>query len=212
VAGERRLRAAQELGLEKIPAIIVSVGEERLLEMALIENVQREDLNPIELAKAYRQLMQVKGWTQDALAEKLNFSRPSVSNTLRLLDLPSDIQEAIARKHITMGHAKVLLSVTDPKEQRLLFERIAEEKLTVRDLEEKREEITPARGDKGGERRRARRALSVSPHILQMEERLAEKLGTRVRIREKEGRGRVVIEFYSSEDFERIRDVILKGK
>lgn len=211
VAGERRLRAAQELGLETVPALVVNVGEERLLELALVENVQREDLNPIELACGYRQLLQVKGWTQEALAENLSLSRSSVSNTLRLLDLPEDMQGSIARGHISMGHAKILLSVTDPQERRILFERIAEEKLSVRDLEEEREGLPQPEGrsrSPGSRKGRQGGSAGVAPHIASLEEQLGERLGTRVRIRERNGRGRLVIEFYSSDDFDRIRGII----
>jgi len=214
VVGERRVRAAQDLGLEKIPAIVMSVGDDRLLELALIENVQREDLNPIELAQGYRQLMGVKGWTQEALAENLGLSRSSVSNTLRLLDLPEDMQGAIVRGQISMGHAKVLLSVSDPKEQRLLFERVAEEKLTVRDLEEERDEVGESPGETKEKGRRGRRTGSseTPPHVASLEEEFSERLGTRVRIREKGGKGKVIIEFYTTEDFERIRQIILPDR
>ena len=212
VAGERRLRAAKDLGLEKIPALLVAVGDDRLLEVALIENIQREDLNPIELALAYRQLMEVRKWTQEVLAQTLALSRPGVANTLRLLELPEDIQSSITRGQITMGHAKVLLSVTDPKEQKLLFEKIAEEKLTVRDLEGARETVgvggEVGKGIGPAKDRRARIGQK-NPLLVSLEERFSEKLGTRVRIREKGGRGRVVIEFYTGEDFERIRQLIL---
>jgi len=213
VAGERRLRAAQELGLEKVPAILVAVGDERLLEVALIENIHREDLNPIELAQAYRQLMEVKSWTQELLAEALGLSRPAVSNTVRLLELPEDMQGSLVRGHITMGHAKVLLSVVDAREQRLLFEKIAEEKLTVRDLEVAREDAatreTAASPARTGEEPRP--APPRSPHIVSLEERFSERMGTRVRIRERGGKGKIVIEFYSVEDFERIRGLVLSG-
>ncbi len=215
VVGERRLRAARELGLEEIPAVVSEVEDERLLELALIENVQREDLNPIELASGYRRLMEAKGWTQEVLAENLGVSRSGVSNTLRLLDLDTDIQEAIARGHISMGHAKVLLSVADRKEQRVLFERIAEEKLTVRDLELERDGGAAAEdGDAKDSRRKKRRRRaegSLAPHLVSLQEQFQEKLGTRVSIRERGGKGKLVIEFYSSEDFERIRGIILGG-
>ena len=110
VAGERRLRAAQDLGLKKIPALAVTIGEERLLEVALIENIQRENLNPIELAEAYRELMEARGWTQEVLSRSLGVSRAAVSNTIRVLELPDNMQDAMVRGHITMGHAKVLLT------------------------------------------------------------------------------------------------------
>jgi ParB family chromosome partitioning protein len=210
IAGERRLRAAQELGLPTIPAIVADVDDDRLLELALVENVQREDLNPIELAEGYRSLMSLKGWTQELLAEALGVSRSSVANTLRLLELPSDMQSSIARGHISMGHAKVLLSVEDAREQRLLYERIAEEKLSVRDLEEQRDETRPGsrRGDEG-KRPPRRRTDSTPPHVVSLEEQFSERLGTRVRIKERKGRGRIVVEFYSADDFERIRGIVL---
>lgn len=213
VAGERRLRAAQELGLSRVPALLVEVGDDRLLEVALVENIQREDLNPIELAVAYRQLMEVKGWTHEGLAESLGLSRSAVSNTIRLLDLPEDIQSAIIREQITMGHAKILLSVSEPKEQRMLFERIAEEKLTVRDLEAVREVgETESHGKSASPALERRpRVSQKSPHIVSLEERFGERLGTRVRIREKNGRGKISIQFYSTDDFERIRKIILSG-
>ncbi len=214
VAGERRLRASQDLGLAKVPAIVVTVADDRLLEVALIENIQREDLNPIELAQAYRQLMDMKTWTQELLAQNLGLSRPVVSNTIRLLELPDDIQNSLIRGHVSMGHAKVLLSVADPREQRLLFERIAEEKLSVRDLEGVKETTTtpgptPDSNASKPEARPRPRAGQKSPHILSLEEQFSEKLGTKVRIREKNGRGRIAIDFYSKEDFERIRHSIL---
>jgi ParB family transcriptional regulator, chromosome partitioning protein len=215
VAGERRLRAARELGLDRVPAIQVAVGEDRLLELALIENLQREDLNPIEVANAYRQLMEVKGWTQESLAAALGLSRPSIANTVRLLELPEDIQGSVVRGHITAGHAKLLLAVTDPREQRLLFERIAEEKLTVRDLEMAVEESADkkvAAGDSSETPRRGRKARGGDkrPHLVSLEERFSERLGTRVRIREKNGKGRISIDFFSADEFERIQEIILK--
>jgi ParB family chromosome partitioning protein len=211
VVGERRLRASQELGLPNIPAIVCSVGDDRLLELALVENVQREDLNPIELAAAYRQLMEVKRWTQEVLAETLGLSRPAVSNTLRLLELPEDMRNALVRGHINMGHAKVLLSVGNPKDQRVLFERIAEEKLSVRDLEEAREETPPGGEAKDDHSKPSRRPRvdDRPPHVVSMEERLGERFGTKVRIKERKGRGRIVIEFYGPEDFDRIRTIMI---
>jgi len=211
VAGERRLRAAQDLGLKEVPALEVTIGEERLLEVALIENIQRENLNPIELAEAYRELMESRGWTQEVLAQSLGVSRTSVSNAIRLLELPEDMQDAVVRGHITMGHAKVLLSVAEPEEQRALFEKIAEEKLSVRELEGVRETTESKLAEKKGEDARQRRKRSglKSPHVISLEEQFSERLGTRVRINEKNGRGRVTIEFYSTEDFERVREIIL---
>jgi len=206
VAGERRLRAAKDLNLPAVPAVVVDVNDDRMLEIALIENIHREDLNPIELAHAFRQLLELKGWTQEALSQNLSLSRPAVSNSLRLLDLPEDIQNAISRGQITMGHAKVLLAVSDPKEQRILFERIAEEKLSVRDLEE-------ARFDENGfesrKTRARRKGMDRNPQVVSLEEEISAAVGTRVRIRQGKGKGVVSIEFYTNEDFDRIRRLLM---
>jgi ParB family chromosome partitioning protein len=199
VAGERRLRAARELGLERVPAIAVEVGDGRMLELALVENIQRADLDPLELARAYRQLMTSRSWTQDQLASALGVSRSSVANAVRVLDLPDDMQASLVRGHITPGHAKVLLSVEDESEQRVLYDKIAEEKLSVRELEGT---VDRKKGEAPVKRRRRQ------PE----KERFRESLGTRVRIHDKNGRGSIVIEFYTSEDFERIREHLLGKK
>ncbi len=207
VAGERRLRAARDLGMATISAIRIEVSDDRMMEVALVENIHRENLNPIELAQAFRQLLQLKGWTQEDLATNLSYSRPGVANIIRLLDLPEDIQNAIARGQVSLGHAKVLLSVGEAKEQRLLFERIAEERLSVRDLEEARsvEGASPAR--KAASKRKAK---EKSPHIVSIEEELSQVIGSRVRIRQGKGKGVIAIEFYSSEDFDKIRKILTR--
>jgi ParB family chromosome partitioning protein len=214
VAGERRLRAAKELKMDSVPAIVVDVPEERLLEVALIENIHREDLNPIELAQAYRQLMELRLWTQESLADQLGVGRSAVGNTLRLLELPDDMQAAVARKQISMGHAKVLLSAGDEQAQRLLFEKIAEENLTVRDLESERDQAAaasaPESEGKGKDRKKGRTGGGKQPYILSLEEELGEALGTRVRIRERGGRGALSIEFYTQDDFERLRRILVR--
>ncbi len=215
VAGERRHRAAQELGLETIPAVLIDVEDERMLELALIENIQREDLNPIETARAFEALLSLKGWTQEELARNLGVSRPLVSNTLRLLELPENMRRALARGQIQMGHAKVLLSVSSAKERQQLFEKIAEDRLSVRDLEIAREavESPPGRGSgKGGTRRRRRASKSSkSPEVVRLEEELTQVLGTKVTIQEKKGRGEIRLEFYSPDDFEHLRKILLAG-
>ena len=208
VAGERRLRAAQDLGLATVPAIAIDVSDDRMLEIALIENIHRENLNPIEIGEAFRQLLQIKGWSQEALAQNLSFSRPAITNYLRLLDLPEDIQNSIARGQISMGHAKVLLTVSDAKEQRLLFEKIAEEKLSVRDLESARtdEGATPTRKSVS-----KRKGTEKSPQVASLEEELSRAIGTRVKIRQGKEKGSVSIEFYTNDDFERIRKRLSTG-
>lgn len=207
IAGERRLRAAQELKLAHIPAIVCALTQERLLEIALIENLQRQDLNPIEVAEAYEQLLHTKEWTQEVLAKALGLSRSSVANTLRLLDLPKQMQQSLAAAQISMGHAKVLLSVEDPDAQKELFERIAENRLSVRELEDAREEVAIRDPEKSS--RPPRKTPKKEPQLLQLEQELGRLLGTKVVIQQsKSGRGRVTIEFYSADDFDRLRDTL----
>ena len=212
IVGERRLRAARELDLQRIPAIVTEVDDDRLLEVALIENIQRQDLNAIEIARAYRQLVDSKGWTQEALARSLGISRSSVTNSLRLLELPQDMQTALVRRHITPGHAKVLLSVEDDEERRQLFDRIAEDRLSVRELEEARQgegqlEPEPVPQPQRGP------PPKKKPRLGGLEEELSRALGTRVSIVEtggKKNKGKICIEFYSADDFERLRDLLLR--
>ncbi len=214
IVGERRLRAARELDLQRIPAIVMEVDDDRLLEVALIENIQRQDLNPIEIARAYRQLVDSKGWTQEALARSLGISRSSVTNSLRLLELPQDVQTALVRRHITPGHAKVLLSVEDDEDRRQLFDRIAEDRLSVRELEEARQgegqlEPPPERAPQPQRGPPPKK----KPRLAGLEEELSRALGTRVSIVEaggKKNKGKICIEFYSSDDFERLHGLLLR--
>ncbi len=209
VAGERRFRASQELGEKTIPAIVKEIPDEKLLEIALIENLHRENLSPIDTAKAFQQLIELKAWTQDALAKHLGISRPAVSNALRLLELPEKIQRSLSRGHIQVGHAKVLLSIDSEADQLRLFDKIAEDRLSVRDLEVARE----AADVKTGKSRTRRPIRKSKPsNIRNLERELTEKLGSRVTIQEKKGKGIVKIEFYSPEDFQGIRKILMGGK
>jgi ParB family chromosome partitioning protein len=219
VAGERRFRASQELGLKTLPAIEVDVADERLLEFALIENIHRESLNPIDTAKAFRHLLQSKSWGQEELAHNLGLGRPTVTNTLRLLELPDNIQKALERGQIQMGHAKVLLSVTDAVCQQQLFDQIAEDRLSVRELETVRDTL-PQDEDPAGDplstspkkKRSGKKKGRVAkkPEIESLERELSQVLGTKVTIDEKKkGKGVLSIEFYSAEDFEHLRRLLL---
>ncbi|MBI4585421.1 MAG: ParB/RepB/Spo0J family partition protein [Planctomycetes bacterium] len=222
VAGERRYRAAQELGFQAVPAIVVEVPDDRMLEMALIENLHRQNLNPIDTAKAFQNLLKIKAWTQESLAQQLGLSRPSVSNYLRLLELPENIQLALAREQIQIGHAKVLLSVANPQEQQRLFEKIAEDRLSVREVEIAREalavqaqkeqaqkQIEGAEVKAAPPKKRSRRISPKDANLIGLEEELSQALGTRVTIHHKKGRGIIRIEFYSPEDFEAVRGLLL---
>jgi ParB family chromosome partitioning protein len=206
IAGERRWRASQLAGLTAIPVVIKSTFEDRdILLLSLVENLQRDDLNPIEEALAYDRLAKTFNLTQDQIADGVGKSRTTVANTMRLLDLPQSVQDALKSKKLTTGHAKALLAVPNPKIQSQLAAKAQAEGLTVRDLERL---ITADRPKaKGGALTRPSRIMTrnyVSSDHQEVEKRLREHFGTRVRVEDGATAGRVIIEFYSIEDFQRI--------
>ncbi len=223
IAGERRLRAAQLLGLERVPVLVREMASDLMLETALIENIQREDLNPIELAHAYQTLKARRSWSQAELADHLGKKRSSVANTLRYLALQTQIQEALQDGRVSEGHVKVLLSIEDASERMRLFEEAISEGLTVRLLEDRvlggEAGAVPTVGPNAGGNaapqvetsKRRRGVRRKDPAIAHEEQMLASLLATRVTIRERRGRGRILIDFYSLEDFERLRNAILQG-
>lgn len=202
VAGERRWRAAKEAGLTKVPALVREFTDAERMEIALIENLQREDLNPLEEAEAYRTLMETFGLTQDALAKRLGRSRPQVANTLRLLQLESKVQEEVRSGRLSMGHAKVLLGVTDAADQVALAERAVREQLSVRQLEE----LIERRGAEAKRRTAVRQKLP--PDLAAVERRLREQFGTPVKLRWSGDRGRVEITFFGEEGLGRLLDAL----
>ena len=202
IAGERRWRAAKELGLEEIPALVRGVEADRSLELALVENIQRADLNPIETALAYRELQDRFGITQEQVAEKVGKNRSTVANAMRLLDLPEEIRDDVSRGTITSGHARAILAVKDPVLQRKIAARVAKRLMSVRETEKlvQRLERRDAEASAG------RKPPRIDPVVRQWEETLQGRLGTKVRIqaRAKTGKGKILIEFFSPTDFERI--------
>ena len=218
VAGERRLRASLSLGLEKVPVVVQAIDPERLLTLALIENIQREDLNPIELALAYRELQKEHDWTQEQLAERLGKKRSSVANSLRFLDLEQPIREALASGRISSGHAKLLLSLEEGEERVGVFEQAVDQGWTVRRLDqairEARGEVpapsstaAPAGGARsGGGATRGSKDPALAAH----EEELARALGTKVEIKGGK-RGKIILEYYNLDDFDRLRRKLLSG-
>ncbi len=197
IAGERRWRAACELELEVIPAIIRQADDEKALELALVENIQREDLNPIDRAMAYRQLMNTFGLTQEEAAGRVGQERSTVANTLRLLDLPEDVREMLRDGRLLMGHARALLALKDSDAIVKAAGRVVEEGLSVRETEGLSE---PRR------RGRPRVRRQKPPEILDLESRLRMRLGTKVEVRAGRRRGRIIIEYYSPDDLDRIID------
>jgi ParB family chromosome partitioning protein len=197
IAGERRWRAARQAGLDKIPVIVRDVTDQQALELALVENIQREDLNPIDKAKAYGALMQEHGYTQERLAERLGQKRPTIANSLRLLELPEDIQEIVSRGTISPGHARALLSLESPARMMTLCRRIIADDLSVR--------ATEFLASTEGGRARAKKARrQVSAQIRHLEDVLTEKLGTRVRIKQQKKGGQIQIHFVDNDDFDRL--------
>ena len=206
IAGERRWRAAKAAGLSTIPAQARNVDSAKAFELSVIENIQREDLNPIERANAYKRLIETFEMTQEMAAQRLGINRSTMANVMRLLELPSEIQDAVSRGTISMGHARALLSLRAADERLAVWRRIEKQGLSVRQTERL---VT-----KGGlrPRRVARtpRADDRPAHIRDLEEQLRAALGTKVSILPvKENAGRVVIDYYSLDDFDRIIERVL---
>ena len=200
IAGERRLRALKYLGLAEVPAIVRRVPDADVLEMSLIENIQRQELNAVEEGKAYRRLMQEFGLNQELIAERVGKDKSSVSNTLRILNLPEKIQDYLSKEFITFGHAKALLSLGDAKRQLSFCEKIIKKGLSVRQAEF----LTTSKSHP-----KSRRVnLSPSADIKNLEEKLQHVLGTKVRIHHGKKRGRVEIDYYSFDDLERLLKIL----
>jgi ParB family chromosome partitioning protein len=202
IAGERRLRAARVAGLATVPVVQRDAGDEDLLREALIENIHREDLNPIEQAEAFRALLEELGLKQEELADRVGVSRSHIANTIRLLGLPFDVQQLLTDDKITAGHARALLSLGDQDAMTALALRVAAEDLSVRQTEEAVRRFIEA--PQASERPAAKAARSTEGNLTEVEEILSEQLATRVLIQMGAKRGRVVIEFGSPDDLERI--------
>jgi ParB family chromosome partitioning protein len=211
IAGERRWRAAQKAGLHRVPCIVKEVPEENVLELSLIENIQREELNPIEEANAYKSLLEKRDLTQEEVAQRVGKDRSSITNALRLLKLPIEVQKLVEEGKLSMGHARALLSV-DSEEQQLMFAReITTRTLSVRETERL---VKRAQGASSGT---ARTTPSVSNHteaanVQAAEAKLSKKLGAPVKIRIARTGGVVEIKFSSTEDLARLFDSLMQSK
>lgn len=199
IAGERRLRASQMAGKTTIPALVRVASRREQLELALIENIQRADLNPIEEAFAYDRLISEFGLTQQEMADRVGKSRPAVANTIRLLDLPNPIQAALIEGTISMGKARALLGLHTEADQLAMFQSMMGEGITVRDVEHSVRQGGNASG-KGSVRR--------DPNIRAQEQLIEERLGAKVRITKKGDRGTITIEFHSKDEFRRILEEV----
>ena len=205
IAGERRYRASIQAGLKSIPAYIRTADDENVMEMALIENIQREDLNPIEEAQAYKRLLTEFHLKQDEVAERVSKSRAAVTNSIRLLKLNEDVQRMVVDEMISTGHARALLAVENPEEQYNLAQRIFDEKLSVRDVEKLVKNLhKPAKPKKTDDK-------TMQVIYQDIEEKLKQKLGRKVTVTSRgEGSGKIEIEFYNHEDLDRLLDVLNK--
>lgn len=205
IAGERRWRAARLAGLKEVPVIIKNYSDQEIVEIALIENIQREDLNPIEEAQAYKRLLEEFHLKQDEVAERVSKSRVAVTNSIRLLKLSEKVQQMVIDDMISTGHARALLAVEDEEEQYALAQKIFDEKLSVREIEKIVKNLhKPSKAKKIDDK-------TMQAIYLDIEEKLKQKLSTKVVISSKgEGTGKIEIEFYSHEDLDRILDMIGK--
>lgn len=206
IAGERRFRAARRAGLQRIPAVVRSSGDDERLTLALVENIQREDLTPMEEARAYRRIIEVSGVSQEELAGRVGKHRSTIANSLRLLGLPVEVQNALADGTITAGHARALLMIPDPDERQRLFKRIA--RYSVREAEayaarvRNREERNSAGGDR-------QEQPPADPHLRELEQRLIDTLGTKVAVTGSTQRGKIEISFFNPEDLDRLGALLL---
>ena len=209
IAGERRWRACRKAGLKEIPAIIREYSDQETLELSLIENIQREDLNPIEEAKAFKSLLDEFGLRQEDLAARVSKSRTAITNSVRLLKLDERVQDMIIQKEISMGHARALIPVEIPEEQFLIAQQIADRHLSVRDVEK----LIKKRKTSGAALKKKNPGAETDPALelsyREIEERMKQSLGTKVSIRYgRDGKGKMEIDFYSHEDLERIVDLL----
>jgi ParB family chromosome partitioning protein len=208
IAGERRWRAAGLAGLEEVPVIVRAYSEPEKLEIALVENLHREDLTPIEEARAYRELMSVLGLGQEELASRLGKNRSTVANSLRLLKLPAAMQEAVGRRELSPGHARAILSVVNPSDMHILFQRITESGLSVREAEAMAMDL-----NKGARAAAPAKPQSYpkqkQPEIREMEEKLLDLLGTRVRITGEGKKGHIEIAYLSMDDLDRLFGILV---
>jgi len=206
IAGERRWRAAQLAGLTHVPVVLRNVPDDKVLELALIENIQREDLNPIEEAQAYKKLIDSIGMTQETLAERVGRDRSYITNYLRLLRLPEDIRRFIEEGKLSTGHARTLLGTSDSDTQRRIARRIIERGLSVRETERLVREL-----DKPGATPRVAKTKDIDPNVRAAETKLRRHLGTQVRIVHNQNgqSGRIEIEFYNPSDLERLFRMLL---
>lgn len=211
ISGERRVRASRLAGLETVPAILGSYSVVEKLENALIENIQREDLKPLEEATAYKRLMETFNLNQDEIADKVGKNRSTIANTLRLLKLPKAMRDSLSNGTITPGHARAILSVINPHDQELLFKAIVDEDISVREAENYATQIN--RGNKNilkKKKPKPKQGKSKNPELAHIEQQFIDTLGTKVEIKGTSNTGKIEISYFSLDDLERLMEIIIK--
>ena len=206
IAGERRLKASRIAGYDRIPAMIKPIKDKDLLELALLENIQREDLNALDEAKAYHALLEEHGYTQEDLAKRIGKNRSTIANLIRLLQLPKNLQQDLAENRISTGHARTLLAVSDEVEQLKLRDKIVEERISVREAE------VLTQTDKMSSKRKPLKKSDpdMSSQLVLNQERLQDCFRTKVSIKSRGEKGKIELEYYSSEDFNRLYALLIK--
>jgi ParB family chromosome partitioning protein len=204
VAGERRWRAAKMAGLKEIPAVIMELADRDILEVSLIENIQRQDLNPIEEALAYRKLLSHFSITQEELSKRIGKSRVAIANTIRLTNLDERVQQYIIESIITEGHGRVLLAINDKEKQYELAQKVIDEKLSVRELER----LIKKLDDEEKKEKVIWSSNNLNPYYKEVTNQLQSYFGTKVNILNKKNKGKIEIEYYSEEDLQRILDIM----
>jgi len=204
VAGERRWRAAKMAGLKEIPAVIMELSDRDILEISLIENIQRQDLNPIEEALAYRKLLNDFKITQEELSKRIGKSRAAIANTMRLIGLDERVQQYIIESILTEGHGRVLLTISDKQKQYELAQQVIDEKLSVRELERLIKKVN----DEEEKDNSNENINELNPYYKEIKNQLQNYFGTKVSISNKKNKGKIEIEYYSEEDLQRILDIM----
>ena len=202
VAGERRWRAAKKAGITEVPAVIMNLSDKEILEISLIENIQRQDLNPIEEAIAYKKLMEEFSLTQEELSTRIGKSRTAITNTMRLMNLDSRVQEYIIDGVLSEGHGRALLGIVDKELQYKMAQKVIDEKLSVRQLEAIVKQLGKTKISK------EKKEEAYNPYYKDIENRFESLLGTKVNIDAKKNKGKIEIEYYSEDDLQRIIDIL----
>lgn len=207
VVGERRLRACQQLALNTVPAVIKELTDEQMMEIALVENIQRQDLNPVEEAHAYKRLLEDFKLTQEQVAQKVSKSRPFVANMVRLLNLPNEIIGLLSENKLTIGHARPLLALEKEEAQLRAAREVVKKNLSVRETENM---IKLSLEEDAKKRKSQKKAIQSIPEISDLEAKLRGVCGTKVVIKDQEGKGKIEIDYYSQDDFERILAIFIQ--